>query len=80
MAEGGVRCGAGLSVGTTATQKQMQVVGNGYDYVAQVPAGRLLTLAAGSFPKVTGVKPKRASALPRLAMAGFLEPMNTRCR
>jgi hypothetical protein len=33
-----------------------QAVGNGFDYVAQAASGHLITVAAGSFPTVKGVK------------------------
>jgi hypothetical protein len=41
-----------------------QTVGNGYDYVAQVPSGHLLSLAAGSFPTVTGVTSEKGVNVP----------------
>jgi hypothetical protein len=41
-----------------------QVVGNGYDYVAQAPSGDLFSLALGSFPKVTGVTSEKGVNVP----------------
>ena len=47
----------------------------------QVPSGRLLNLSeAAASPQVNGREVrKRASALPHLAMAAFLDRMNIRC-
>lgn len=53
-------------------RNRTQVVGNGYDYVAQVPAGRLLTLAAGSFPTVTGVKTEKSVGVAAFGDGGIL--------
>ena len=57
-----VECGdapayrSALSMSTlTGSDQTEKVAGNWYDYVAQAPAGNLLSSALGSFPKVTGV-------------------------
>jgi hypothetical protein len=41
-----------------------QTTGNGYDYVAQAPAGKLFSLAVGSFPTVTDVKSEKTVNVP----------------
>ncbi len=51
-----------------------QVVGNGYDYVVQVPSKHLLTLATGSFPTVTGVKSERGAGVRAFGGGGILGP------
>ena len=49
-----------------------QTVGNGYDYVAQAPSGRLFSLVAGSFPTVTGVKSEKSVGVPAFGDGGIL--------
>lgn len=49
-----------------------QTVGNGYDYVAQAPSGRLFNLVAGSFPTVTGVKSEKSVGVPAFGDGGIL--------
>ena len=49
-----------------------QTVGNGYDYVAQAPAGRLFTQATGSFPTVTGVKTEKSVGVAAFGGGGIL--------
>lgn len=49
-----------------------QVVGNGYDYVAQVPSGHLLSSAVGSFPAVKGVKTEKSVGVPAFGDGGIL--------
>ena len=51
-----------------------QTVGNGYDYVAQVPSGHLLSSAIGSFPKVTGVKSEKSVGVAAFGGGGILGP------
>jgi hypothetical protein len=51
-----------------------QTVGNGYDYVVQVPSGRLLNSATGSFPKVTGVKSEKSVGVAAFGDGGILGP------
>jgi hypothetical protein len=51
-----------------------QTVGNGYDYVVQVPSGRLLNSASGSFPKVTGVKSEKSVGVAAFGDGGILGP------
>jgi hypothetical protein len=41
-----------------------QTAGNGFDYVAQVPSGNTISVAAGSFPVVTGVISESGVAVP----------------
>jgi len=49
-----------------------QTVGNGYDYVVQVPSGRLLSSAIGSFPTVTGVKSEKSVGVAAFGDGGIL--------
>jgi hypothetical protein len=51
-----------------------QRVGNGSDYVVQVPSGRLLNSASGSFPKVTGVKSEKSVGVAAFGGGGILGP------
>ena len=51
-----------------------QTVGNGSDYVVQVPSGRLLNSATGSFPKVTGVKSEKSVGVAAFGDGGILGP------
>ncbi len=51
-----------------------QTVGNGYDYVVQVPSGRLLNSATGSFPKVTGVESEKSVGVAAFGDGGILGP------
>jgi len=54
--------------------KREQTVGNGSDYVVQVPSGRLLNSATGSFPKVTGVKSEKSVGVAAFGDGGILGP------
>lgn len=47
-------------------------VGNAFDYVAQAPSGHLITVAAGSFPTVTGVKSEKSVGVPAFGDGGIL--------
>jgi hypothetical protein len=49
-----------------------QTVGNGYDYVAQAPSGHLISLAKGSFPKVTGVTSEKSVGVRAFGDGGIL--------
>src|SRR5271170_4979143 len=49
-----------------------QTVGNGYDYVLQVPSGHLLSSAVGSFPSVTGVKSEKSVGVAAFGGGGIL--------
>jgi hypothetical protein len=49
-----------------------QVVGNGYDYVVQVPSGHRLSKAIGSFPAVTGVKSEKSVGVAAFGGGGIL--------
>src|SRR5580658_1400848 len=51
-----------------------QTVGNGYDYVVQVPSGRLLNSASGTFPTVTGVKSEKSVGVAAFGDGGILGP------
>lgn len=51
-----------------------QVVGNGYDYVAQAPSGHLFSSVEGSFPSVTGVTSESSVGVPAFGNAGILGP------
>jgi hypothetical protein len=52
--------------------RREQTVGNGYDYVAQAPSGHVFSLAAGSFPTVTGVKTEKSVGVPAFGDGGIL--------
>jgi hypothetical protein len=49
-----------------------QTVGNGYDYVAQAPSGHVFSLAAGSFPTVTGVTSEKSVGVAAFGDGGIL--------
>jgi hypothetical protein len=49
-----------------------QTVGNGYDYVAQTPAGHLFSAVTGSFPTVTGVTSEKSVGVPAFGDGGIL--------
>ena len=49
-----------------------QTVGNGYDYVAQTPSGRLITQAIGNFPSVKGVTSEKSVGVPAFGDGGIL--------
>ena len=49
-----------------------EVVGNGYDYVAQAPSGHLFTSVMGSFPKVTEVKTEKSVGVAAFGGGGIL--------
>jgi hypothetical protein len=49
-----------------------QVVGNGYDYVAQAPSGKLLSSALGTFPTVSDVKSEKSVGVPAFGDGGIL--------
>jgi|HubBroStandDraft_1064217.scaffolds.fasta_scaffold03893_6 hypothetical protein len=49
-----------------------QVVGNGYDYVAKAPSGKVFSSAVGSFPTVTGVKTEKSVGVPLFGDGGIL--------
>lgn len=49
-----------------------QIVGNGYDYVAQAPSGHLFTSALGTFPTVTGVKSEKSVGVAAFGDGGIL--------
>ena len=51
-----------------------QIVGNGYDYVAQVPAGHLLSSALGSFVAASDVKSEKSVGVPAFGGGGILGP------
>jgi hypothetical protein len=53
---------------------QAQTVGNGSDYVAQAPSGHLISLAKGSFPKVTGVTSEKSVGVRSFGDGGILGP------
>src|ERR1700733_1786081 len=55
-------------------KKREQTVGNGSDYVVQVPSGRLLNSATGSFPKVAGVKSEKSVGVAAFGGGGILGP------
>lgn len=48
-----------------------QIVGNGYDVVAQSPSGTFFTQAKGSFPTVTGVKSEKTVGVWAFGFAGI---------
>jgi hypothetical protein len=49
-----------------------ETVGNAFDYVAQAPSGHLISVAAGSFPTVTGVKSEKSVGVPAFGDGGIL--------
>ena len=49
-----------------------QTIGNAYDFVAQAPSGRYFSLAAGSFPTVTGVTSEKSVGVPAFGDGGIL--------
>jgi hypothetical protein len=49
-------------------------LGNGADYVAQAPSGSLITVAAGSFPTVTGVTSEKSVGVAAFGDGGILGP------
>lgn len=49
-----------------------QTVGNGYDYVAQAPSGRLFSSALGTFPTVSGVKTEKSVGVAAFGGGGIL--------
>jgi hypothetical protein len=49
-----------------------QTIGNAYDYVAQAPSGKFFSLAAGSFPTVTGVTSEKSVGVPAFGDGGIL--------
>jgi hypothetical protein len=49
-----------------------QVVGNGYDFVAQSPSGHLISTALGSFPTVTDVKTEKSVGVAAFGGGGIL--------
>ena len=51
-----------------------QTLGNGNDYVAQAPSGHLISLAKGSFPKVTGVTSEKSVGVRAFGGGGILGP------
>ncbi len=51
-----------------------ETVGNGYDYVAQAPAGHLISSAIGTFPKVTGVRSEKSVGVAAFGGGGILGP------
>lgn len=51
---------------------RQDIVGNGYDYVAGAPSGRLFSLVAGSFPTVSGVKSEKSVGVPAFGDGGIL--------
>src|ERR1700733_4277719 len=55
-------------------KKREKTVGNGSDYVVQVPSGRLLNSATGSFPKVAGVKSEKSVGVAAFGGGGILGP------
>jgi hypothetical protein len=48
------------------------VVGNGYDYVAQAPSGHVFSSVVGSFPTVTGVTSEKSVGVPAFGDGGIL--------
>jgi hypothetical protein len=51
-----------------------QIVGNGYDYVAQAPSGHVISMALGTFPTVTGVKSEKSAGVAAFGGGGILGP------
>jgi len=51
-----------------------QTIGNAYDFVAEAPTGKHFTLAAGSFPTVTGVTSEKSVGVPAFGDGGILGP------
>lgn len=51
-----------------------QVVGNGFDYVAEAPSGHLFSSVVGSFPAVTGVKTESSVGVRLFGDGGILGP------
>ena len=49
-----------------------QTLGNGSDYVAQVPSGHTISLAAGSFPTVSGVTSEKSVGVAAFGGGGIL--------
>lgn len=49
-----------------------QVVGNGYDYVAQAPSGHYFTSVVGNFPTVSGVKTEKSVGVAAFGGGGIL--------
>jgi len=49
-----------------------QVTGNGFDFVAQAPAGHVFSSVVGSFPTVTGVRTERSVGVAAFGGGGIL--------
>ena len=49
-----------------------QTLGNGSDYVAQIPSGHTISLAAGSFPTVSGVTSEKSVGVAAFGDGGIL--------
>jgi hypothetical protein len=49
-----------------------QTLGNAYDFVAQAPTGKYFSLAAGSFPTVTGVTSEKSVGVAAFGGGGIL--------
>jgi hypothetical protein len=49
-----------------------QTIGNAYDFVAEAPSGKYFSLAAGSFPTVTGVTSEKSVGVPAFGDGGIL--------
>jgi hypothetical protein len=47
-------------------------IGNAYDFVAESPSGKFFSLAAGSFPTVTGVTSEKSVGVPAFGDGGIL--------
>lgn len=59
-----VQCAAPPAYRSARPNSRTQVVGNGYDYVAQAPAGHTFSSVTGSFPKITDVTSERGANVP----------------
>ncbi len=56
-----VTCAAAPAYRSARPNVHTQVVGNGYDYVAQAPAGHTFSSVVGSFPTVRGVTSEKGA-------------------
>lgn len=51
---------------------RQETVGNAFDYVAQAPSGHIISVAAGSFPTVSGVTSEKGVGVPAFGDGGIL--------
>ena len=49
---------------TSLSSNEQVVAGNGYDFVAETPSGKVFSKVVGTFPSVTGVKTEKGANVP----------------